>query len=175
MVAEREMRVLFPEEPGVYRQQLWEMTCLADREFVPPLSSRASTTQSNLSAVESTGVPAEYFEALMAQSLIIALDDAGVLGYMSFVPQREMKLHGQSFSADYLSTAIVAPEGRNRGVCRAMYSVLTGRGNDVITRTWSTNYAHIHLLESLGFSELERLKNDRGLGIDTVYFLLKQR
>lgn len=38
------------------------------------------------------------------------------------------------------------------------------------TRTWHTNYAHLKVLDKLGFSEIARLPNHRGPGMDTVYF-----
>ena len=41
---------------------------------------------------------------------------------------------------------------------------------DIFTRTWSTNEAHIKILMKFDFEIMSVLKNDRGEGIDTVYF-----
>lgn len=38
------------------------------------------------------------------------------------------------------------------------------------TRTWSTNDAHIHILQSIGFVMVKNIDNDRGIGINTLYF-----
>ena len=38
-------------------------------------------------------------------------------------------------------------------------------------RTWSTNKAQLHLMEKMDFHCETRLKNDRGEGIDTLYFV----
>jgi len=40
----------------------------------------------------------------------------------------------------------------------------------ICTRTWHTNGAHIHILDTFGFREIARLKDHRGPGLDTVYF-----
>jgi hypothetical protein len=38
------------------------------------------------------------------------------------------------------------------------------------TRTWSTNASHLDLLDELGFDLIKRVEDDRGDGIDTVYY-----
>jgi len=42
---------------------------------------------------------------------------------------------------------------------------------NIFTRTWSTNIAHIKILSKFNFETLCVLKNHRGVGIDTVYFV----
>jgi ribosomal protein S18 acetylase RimI-like enzyme len=44
---------------------------------------------------------------------------------------------------------------------------------NIFTRTWSTNTAHISILKKYNFREIHRIENDRGEGIDTVYFSRK--
>lgn len=47
-------------------------------------------------------------------------------------------------------------------------------GSRITLRTWSTNGAQEHILDKLGYSLVRRLKDDRGEGIDTVYFVKKE-
>ena len=47
-------------------------------------------------------------------------------------------------------------------------------GSEVRTRTWSGNDRQIGLLGSLGFREQERIVDDRGAGIDTIYFVYRR-
>lgn len=47
-------------------------------------------------------------------------------------------------------------------------------GKRITLRTWSTNGAQEHILDKLGYSLVRRLKDDRGEGIDTVYFVKKE-
>ena len=47
-------------------------------------------------------------------------------------------------------------------------------GSRITLRTWSTNGAQEHILDKLGYGLVRRLKDDRGEGIDTVYFVKKE-
>ncbi len=44
-----------------FKKDILELLTLCDKEFVPPLSARSSTTQSNLAPSEEAGIPTEYF------------------------------------------------------------------------------------------------------------------
>ena len=72
----------------------------------------------------------------------------------------------------YISTLLVTPCGRGQGLTRKMYEFLFNeyKNANVFTRTWSTNEAHIKILLGFGFETIKVLENDRGNGIDTVYF-----
>ena len=56
-----------------------------------------------------------------------------------------------------------------------MYDVILNerKEKNIATRTWSTNYAHMHILNNLGFKLVQRDINDRGPNIDSVYYLKK--
>ena len=45
-------------------------------------------------------------------------------------------------------------------------------GRPIALRTWSTNAAQLRLMEKLGFTCVLRLPDDRGPGVDTVYYRL---
>ena len=72
----------------------------------------------------------------------------------------------------YISTLLVSPEGRGKGLTSKMYEILFAEyeNANIFTRTWSTNEAHIKILSKFGFEAMLILKNDRGNGIDTIYF-----
>ena len=49
--------------------------------------------------------------------------------------------------------------------------LLDDLGHDAVsTRTWSLNHAQLHELAKRGYRQLALLKDDRGPGVDTVYF-----
>lgn len=72
----------------------------------------------------------------------------------------------------YILTLVVSPKARGKGVTKALYSRLFSEYEhvNIFTRTWSTNIAHIKILEAYGFEVIKVLENDRGNGIDTIYF-----
>lgn len=162
------------EEP--YVQDVWQLLKNADHEFIPSLSGRNSTCQKELAAVHKMNPdgPAEYFDQMKTQRFILALDGRKAVGFMTYIHKQKVELQGEELPvlADYISTIIVDPAYRRRGITRQMYHILLQKesGLPLITRTWSLNHSHISILESLGFSLLERRENDRGAGIDTVYY-----
>ena len=72
-------------------------------------------------------------------------------------------------------TSIVTPACRGQGAMKRFYQAIidSNPGKNVATRTWSGNDAHLHVLEKHGFELFARLPDDRGPGIDTVYFIRK--
>ena len=171
------MRIVAAEElTESNKQDVWELVKAADREFVPPLSERSSTSQSVLKGAQGGGEkePRSYYEEMITQKFILALESGRVAGFLTYIPNHEVcyPVKNESLTADYISTIIVNPHCRNQGITRRMYEkFLTMPGRDIVaTRTWSQNHAHIHILESLGFTLAERIPDDRGVGIDTVYY-----
>jgi ribosomal protein S18 acetylase RimI-like enzyme len=158
----------------------------ADDEFVPPLSAREGTTQTEgldeaAPADGSVGEAIEdYHSQCLRQHLVACHDDGTLRGFMSFRDgYTTPELEGYHPS-NYVSTVIVAPEYRRRGLARRMYrtvlSDLPGAVTDpyVTTRTWSTNDSHLALLDELGFENVATVPDDRGDGIDTVYYAFER-
>ena len=72
----------------------------------------------------------------------------------------------------YASTCVVAPRARGQGLMEGFYREMLRLFPQchIYTRTWHTNFAHLRVLEKLGFSLCARLENHRGPGLDTVYY-----
>lgn len=159
-----------------HRFQVYELLKKCDREFVPPLSQRTSTTQSVLDDALSDehGEPRSYFQQLCGQSVLLAMEQDQLLGFMSFRGQHICEDVQDQVNTIYVTTVIVEPMYRGQGLTQTMYQELMGiaqsRNLPISTRTWSTNDAHIKILSRLGFYELLRIYDGRGKGIDTVYF-----
>lgn len=145
----------------------------ADNEFVPPLSARSSSTQRDFSASAQSQSIALYFEELKKQRFAAVFEAGALIAFVSYkenyscaeIPEGELP-------NIYLSTLVVSPAARGKGVTKALYGKLFSEYEkvNIFTRTWSTNIAHIKILEHYGFDVIRVLENDRGGGIDTVYF-----
>ena len=153
---------------------IMELLTLCDHEFVPPLSSRNSTTQSRLNVSgQNSAVPYEYFENIRIQPAFVVLEGGKVIGFMSFKKNYVSHEIPMSMTPNvYITTVIVHPRCRNRGITNKLYCALLERftGYHIFTRTWSTNDSHTRILSSRKFYEFRRLEDDRGDGIDTVYY-----
>lgn len=162
-------------------EAIWQLLLAADEEFVPPLSTRESTTQAALrpaTQAEDDAMgegPVQYFEALQDQQFILAREkrSSAVVGFLSFRAGHRLPAPAPEGHHLYVSTVIVGRDHRRRGITRAMYQRLLAEaallGQGVATRTWSTNTGHLRLLEQIGIAEVLRLPDHRGTGIDTLY------
>lgn len=153
-----------------YLHQLHKLLEQADKEFIPPLSSRSSTTQQILQGAAGNGVE-DYFNEMKSQAFVLALDGNRVAGFMSFRFDHRCD-HSPEGPNLYASTSVVDPAYRGQGLMRGFYTAMIAGYPDrtIFTRTWEGNTPHLRVLDKLGFVMTARLENHRGPGIHTVYF-----
>lgn len=120
--------------------------------------------------------PGLYFSQLKTQPVIVAMAGPAVAGFMAFVHRHESSLLPEGGRCNYISTVLTGEDWRGRGVCSGLYDYMLFRLDQslrtpwLMTRTWSSNHGHIKVLEKYGFNVLRQLADDRGPGIDTIYF-----
>ena len=166
-----EMKLFLKLEEPKLLAQLKELLILGDKEFIPPLSSRGSTTQQGLAKAEDMGGIDSYFEEMKKQCFVLAMEDGKMAGFMSF-KINHTGAHIPEGENLYASTSVVHPDFRGRGLMTSFYKemILAFPEKPIYTRTWHENFGHLKVLSKLGFSLLEEIKNDRGEGIHTVYY-----
>lgn len=179
--------VQYIPETARFSSGIKRLLIAADDEFVPPLTAREGTTQTEgldeAAAGDDYSVDEaieDYHSQCLKQHIIACHHDGSLRGFISFRDgYRTPELEGYQPS-NYISTIVVAPEHRRQGLARRMYqTVLTDlpesvRDPYVTTRTWSTNDSHLALLDELGFENVATLPDDRGDGIDTVYYAVQR-
>ena len=154
-----------------YKAALLEILTQNDTAFVPPLSQRTGTTQTNFGQQHNPNGVADYLEQMLTQQIIGVFLEEKLVGFVSYIENRE----AEDFILPniYLSTLVLQPETRGMGITKKLYHHLFNElylERNIYTRTWSTNIAHIKILQGFDFAELKRIPNDRGKGIDTVYY-----
>jgi ribosomal protein S18 acetylase RimI-like enzyme len=170
--------VLHPQLPHNRYASVWGLLCECDKEFVPPLSTRASFlhvgTQSEIQPVDSK--PDSYFREMKQQYFLLAEVGSTVVGFMSFQRNYACPELETVAPCNYVTTLCVQREWRRNGIAESFYNFMLHSLDRnislpyVATRTWSTNTGHINLLDRLGFETVTRLPNHRGCGIDTTYY-----
>ena len=170
-----EFKFLSEAEKEYYREQIIALLLESDGDFLPPLSSRTSTKDSTFSSecANCSGV-LSYYKAMNSQMILCATVDGSPVGFVSFYENYE----GGEEPNIYVSTLVVAKSARGCGLTSKMYAYLFDEVYaecHIYTRTWSTNAAHTKILSRFGFSELKRIKDDRGEGIDTVYYVRRAK
>lgn len=179
-----------PRNAGIL-EQLKALLRWGDEQFVPPLSARHSSTQSDLAPHEAAADHTidDYYRALLEQRFLLAVDDGAdgngadgngstdgkrtLAGFMSYRPDYACE-YVDGGVCTYVSTILVAEAYRcahlTERMYRALFTLPDVTGTVVATRTWSKNGAHLHILRKMGFSLIKTLPDDRGPGIDTVYY-----
>ena len=169
-----EFCLLNDTQKNQYKDALLDILTQNDTAFVPPLSSRTGTTQT---AFQNKGNPtgiADYLAQMLGQQILGVFLEEKLVGFVSYIENR----NDESFFLPnlYISTLVLQPETRGMGITKKLYHHLFNElypTHSIYTRTWSTNIAHIKILQGFGFEELKRIPNDRGAGIDTVYYCKK--
>ena len=155
-----------------YARDIQALLVLADKEFIPPLSSRGSSTQQNLTSTQAVSEGAKaYYEAMSTQPVVVAVEDGRCYGFMAFKKDYICEYYDKTPNL-YASTCVVHPDARGKGLMRGFYQTMIDLFPDcnIYTRTWHTNIPHLKVLEKLGFSLLVQLPDHRGPGMDTVYY-----
>ena len=170
--------IIFLESGEKYRVEIKKILEKYDEEFIPPLSGRISTAQTkNLGEYNQLpGGISKYLEECLGQPFIVAIEKKEMIGFLTFRHGYEHKYLKRFSPSNYITTVIVREEYRRSGIATRLYKELLHnlpikyRLPFVTTRTWSTNIAHNNLLKKLGFQIINIITNDRGKGIDTLYF-----
>ena len=156
-----------------YADDIQALLALADKEFIPPLSARGSSTQQNLTCTDAVSAGANaYYRTISTQPVIVATENGRCYGFMAFKKDYVCEYYHKTPNL-YASTCVVHPDARGKGLMRGFYQEMIDLFPhcSIYTRTWHTNISHLKVLEKLGFSLLIRLPDHRGPGMDTVYFV----
>ena len=149
-----------------YASQVAKLIDLYSDDFIPSLKVRSSMLDRNFTRSIPIYPSTElYYRSIETHPAVLTIDNKKVLGFLSYIASTEEV---------YVSTLIVDREYRKHGIAKYLYKYLIRTFPDlnISARTWSTNKAHIHLLESIGFTLTKTLENDRTSGVDTVYYTL---
>ena len=116
---------------NAWRSEVRSLLSQADKEFLPPLSARNSTSQKELKTRKflENGVE-NYFQEMWAQEFLLATVGAReklLAGFMSYKNGYEVSLSGGSIKSWYVSTVVVAPEFRGQGITTRFYTELQKR------------------------------------------------
>ncbi|MBE5997114.1 MAG: hypothetical protein E7240_07165 [Lachnospiraceae bacterium] len=162
------------------KEQLFGLLKSREQDFVPPISERGiKSADENIE---------DYFQHLLEMKLVlieivIETDPADgnsspeengtarLAAYLAYEPEHYFPSTGENIL--YMSSAIVDPAFRGHHFLEEMYESCFEEAGErpVGTRTWSTNGVQLHVLPKLGFQVAERIENDRGPGIDSLYFI----
>ena len=158
---------------------IWDLLCASNDDFVPRLSSRNGSLQKDFSVDENQDKPYKYFEVIKEQHFVVAREEDGrIVAFLTFRPEyscKDLEAYGTNV---YMTTFCMYKEYRGTHLSSPIYDVVehglpeSMRTPYIMTRTWSSNDAQQYIFPHRGYQVVKTLKDDRGPGIDTVYYVL---
>ncbi len=167
-----------------YMNDILDILVECDKDFIPPLSSRNSTRQTDFNDIKTDTKPMEYFKKITQQNNILVIQDGVVIAFMSYIYNYDKDEFFNKNNIDdvnnYITTICVRKGFRGKKIAEKMYEYIENilinniESPYISTRTWASNIPHINLLKKRSYENTYTIKNDRiledGTKIDTVYF-----
>ena len=163
------LRELTPVHKIACYNELKEMLRKHDKEFVPPLSSRDSAVHTNFDELSYSCNIGMYCNEMIKHNVYVVVDEDKIVALIAFRYNYTNKYIRKTPNI-YVSTVIVDNRYRGKGIADKLYEELMTKGLPIYVRTWSTNKSHIRVLDKLQFDLIKTIENDRGEGIDTLYY-----
>ncbi len=166
--------------PNEYADQIRTLLVAGDDAFVPPLTASERSTVSQ--SVDGNEGPTDidgYVDRCLSRPMIAAFDDDRLCGFMSFGRLADSDVLDAYTPTNYVAVLLIDEAYRNKGIATRLYDFLLNalpsdlQAPSLSTKTWSTNHAHLAILERLSFECVSRIVDDRAPGIDTVYYARK--
>jgi len=139
-------------------QGIIDFIILVDKDFYPPISKRKRIE--------------DYVLDSLAEPhyVLVVWDNDTIIG--SVCTCLDMPEKGEG----YIYWLAILPNYRTQGLATKLINnvekyLRKNTYNKIKVRTWSTNMASIALYTKLGFSTDYVIKNERGNGVDSIYFV----
>ena len=170
--------LLDEREKRAYHEALLSVLTEVDHEFIPALSEREPMILPWMeleNGSQTEGSVRAYLEEMYVTEKILGIFQNGIIvGILSFMENEGFEILTEADMPNiYICTVAVSPSARGMGITKKAYRYLLEElfpDRNFFTRTWSTNVAHTKILSAMGFREFKRIPDDRGRGIDTVYY-----
>lgn len=159
--------------PEPLARQLLALTRRCDGDFVPLCPGATGSVRSSAtSALRPGRTSRSYVDSLLELAhLIVLVQDERLVGYCAYY----WPWMWRGTEHVYVSTAVVAPSHRGRGLStrtgRRVVARALRRRVPLLAKTWSTNQASMGALARWGRVD-KIVRDERGAGIDTVYWRL---
>lgn len=159
--------------PEPLARQLLALTRRCDGDFVPLCPGATGSVRSSAtSALRPGRTSRSYVDSLLELAhLVVLVQDERLVGYCAYY----WPWMWRGTEHVYVSTAVVAPSHRGRGLStrtgRRVVARALRRRVPLLAKTWSTNQASMGALARWGRVD-KIVRDERGSGIDTVYWRL---
>jgi len=168
--------VEYISQPATYRSDIRRLLTAANESFLPPLTDPSRAEMSRASGQAPSTDIDSHVDGCVDRPMVGALDGDQLVGFASFEPMVDSEPLADYTPTNHLTVLVVDEAYRNQGLATDLYGYLfeslppNQQQPAISTKTWSTNDAHLAILDSLDFTCVASVKNDRAPGVDTVYY-----
>ncbi|MGO1368903.1 MAG: GNAT family N-acetyltransferase [Senegalia sp. (in: firmicutes)] len=151
-----------------FKESIWNLLLLCNNDFFPPLTERENNPNG----------PFKYFKSLFIDEakFILALDKGKLVGFSIFFHNYYDDIISQYTPCNYVKLACIHPYYRGQKIA-SRFNRFIEEGLPfelslpfIVRRTWSSNFPQMSLLQNYGYNLFHSFENDRGIGVNTVYF-----
>lgn len=159
------------------KKGIWELLCKCNFDFFPPLSSRFSTSDEFLTSEKQSNEPIAYYKSILNQQFILVKEHQKIIGFLSFITSYSNEFLKNYPSTNYVSTICIEPNLRGKGIGTLLYDFMEQQlpknvhSNYISIRTWNQNFAQLKILDKRAYRLVHEIKNHRGEGISSLYFV----
>ncbi|NBI06411.1 GNAT family N-acetyltransferase [Senegalia massiliensis] len=151
-----------------FKDAIWNLLLLCDKDFYPTLSERENNPNG----------PYKYFKSLFIDEakFLLAFDNKKLVGFSIFYHNYYEDIISQYTPCNYIKIACVHPDYRGQKIASKFNKFIESELPFelslpfIVRRTWSSNFPQMSLLQNYGYTLFHKFENDRGDGINTVYF-----
>lgn len=168
--------VQYVSTPENHKIEMRGILSCVDEEFVPPLTGEF---RENITRTDEEGGQTDiegYVQRCLERPLIGAILDGRLVGLLSFEHIDNAPPIEPYTPTNHVEIIAVHPEYRGQGLATEMYNYVIEElpselsRPHISTKTWDSNTRHIEILDRFGFKLVHREPDDRGPGVDTVYY-----
>ncbi|MFW9994164.1 MAG: GNAT family N-acetyltransferase [Candidatus Odinarchaeota archaeon] len=176
------MNVKEYQKDGLLREQLLQVLKDVDQDFYPSLSRRR---------------PLDFWLDLFEKGTVLyALEENDIAGFLAYYPSLSGKVldelrscvnidpvispanTSEVYQEAYLHFIAVSPDHRGKKVASQLMSALLKDAqrkgvSKIRVVTWSSNIGSMRLYKKHGFHVFQKLPNDRGNGVGSIYLEAK--
>lgn len=178
----KQIELKFEEEIDintVLAKSIYDILVSCDNEFVPPLSTRNATTQTDFNSIVSCEIPYQYWINILKQKNILAYVDDCLAGFMSFKCNYDIgnwfnvKI-GKNIINNYISTVCIYKDYRRLGLAKKMYNYIENNLPNKYrsSKDWCTLaqiikllYKTVILLPGFDYSDIKGVVNTNTINI----------
>lgn len=160
-------------------KQLWNVVCKCDKDVYPPLALRRKDVEDIPDFAKEMLLPNIYYKEIIHHPLLLVRRGKTIIGFLSFEPNKILKLSEELGRINLLDNACVLKEYRKEGLISDLYDFAEYKIPEeyilpyMLIKSSSKNDSLNRIIKEKGYKEKIIVDTKRQYGADTIYYFKK--